>query len=265
MHIKSKQNERFKAWKKLLTRKGRRELQQFIVEGEHLVEEALKSSWQVEALVYTDEYRLPASWKKEVSSAPLSYYTLESELFEELTETSTPQGIIAIIRREQKHSLTNLMEQGSTFLLLDQVNDPGNLGTIMRTAEAAHIDALIVGKGTVDPFSGKVIRATQGAIFHLPIFAVELSELVAHLQQQGWKVYGTSLDQAIDYRELQVEAEDKIALMMGNEANGVEESLLGQADQNIQIPIWGKVESLNVGIATGILLYHLQGQRRGEA
>ena len=167
-----------------------------------------------------------------------------------LSELPTPQGIIAVVK---KHSLT--VDLDGAWLLLDNVQDPGNVGTMIRTADAAGFTGVVLGKGTADIYSTKVLRSMQGSNFHLPIISMDLTEAVTIFKEKEIPVYGTELNKdAIDYR--QAAPGKKVALILGNEGQGVRSELLEMTDQNLYIPIYGQAESLNVGIAAGILMYH---------
>ena len=139
-------------------------------------------------------------------------------------------------------------------LLLDRIQDPGNMGTLIRTADAAGIDLIVLEKGTADPYQDKVLRASQGSVFHIPIITRDLSEFIEGF---NGNVYGTALEHAIPYN--QVKHQESFALLLGNEGEGVNPDLLKQTTQNLNIPIYGQAESLNVAIAGSILLYHLKG------
>ncbi|VED73279.1 SpoU rRNA Methylase family protein [Staphylococcus aureus] len=139
-------------------------------------------------------------------------------------------------------------------MLIDRVQDPGNLGTLIRTADAAGMDAVIMEKGTTDPYQDKVLRASQGSVFHLPVMTQDLDTFIT---QFNGPVYGTALENAVAYKE--VTSSDSFALLLGNEGEGVNPELLAHTAQNLIIPIYGKAESLNVAIAGSILLYHLKG------
>jgi TrmH family RNA methyltransferase len=263
MYIESKQNSRFKAWKKLLTKKGRKEQGQFLIEGEHLVEEALRSGWPIVEVITSEDFHCPENWNESHPVLMSEKKVLPSSLFVELSETMTPQGIAVVVKKENSYfieAIEKLLEQSHFLLLVDQVQDPGNLGTMIRTADAAGVDGIILGRGTVDPYSGKALRSTQGSVFHLPMYEQELESMIPLLQEKGWLVYGTSLQDAKDYREIEVKEEQKIALLVGNEGEGVAQHLLNIVNLKIKIPIWGKAESLNVAIATGVLLYYFQAQ-----
>lgn len=262
MYIESSQNVRFKGWKKLLTRKGRSQQQKFILEGFHLAEEALRSDWPLEAIIFTEQTESIASLRELLAETAVPTYTLPSKLFSEISETEAPQGIITIVHKRSytEQERKKLFQSSNFILLVDQVQDPGNLGTIIRTADAAGVDGIILGKGTTDVYLGKTIRSTQGSIFHLPIFEEENLEAVLNeLKSEEWYVLASSLADSVDYRSVEI-GDQKTALIVGNEGQGIAEPLLAQAHQKIKIPIWGQAESLNVGVATGILLYHYNRQ-----
>jgi RNA methyltransferase, TrmH family len=249
--IESVNNPKVKQWRKLLTKKERDKSESFIVEGFHLVEEALKQGEQILEIIVSDQVGLPPRW--DVNSTPVTLVT--EEISKLLTETETPQGIYAICRVPSKNSEI-LAEEGKTFLLIDAAQDPGNLGTMIRTADAAGIDAVIVGHGSVDIYNSKVLRSAQGSHFHLPIIRDNLHEWIKKLTEKNIPVYGTALEGASAYTD--ISSRESFALIVGNEGNGVAKDLLLSTTANLYIPIFGKSESLNVAVATGILLYYLK-------
>jgi TrmH family RNA methyltransferase len=250
-HIESVNNPKVKQWRKLLTKKERDKTESFIVEGFHLVEEALKQGEQLLEIIVSDQVELPPRW--DIGSTPVSVVT--DEISKLLTETETPQGIYAICRVPSKNA-EKLAAEGKTFLLIDAAQDPGNLGTMIRTADAAGIDAVIVGRGSVDIYNSKVLRSAQGSHFHLPVLRDNLHDWIDKLQDKNIPVYGTALEGAAPYTE--ISNQDSFALIVGNEGNGVAKDLLSSTTANLYIPIFGKSESLNVAVATGILLYFLK-------
>ncbi|WP_246941041.1 TrmH family RNA methyltransferase [Bacillus pinisoli] len=247
--IESKKNPQVKQWKKLQTKKERDKTDLFIIEGAHLVEEALKYTGIVVELLYAESFQLPYSWNLD----GIDLFLVTDDILHEIGDTETPQGVAAICRKPN----VTLDNDLSSALLIDAVQDPGNLGTLIRTADAAGIDQIIIGDGTVDIFNSKVLRASQGSIFHIPISRGNLSEWIEKLKSSGHAVYGTSLEGAEPYQ--QVHHAGPFALIVGNEGRGVQKELLSQTTQNLYIPIYGKAESLNVTIAAGILLYYLRG------
>ncbi|WP_243291275.1 RNA methyltransferase [Bacillus sp. FJAT-47783] len=243
--LESVKNPKIKALKKLLTKKERDKTKQFLVEGFHLVEEALKAKVAVE-LILSEKVVIPSDWSVE----QVDITKVTPAIMKELCETETPQGIIAVCRQKEEHLLPTFRK----VLLIDSIQDPGNLGTIIRTADAAKLDAVVLGKGTVDVYNSKVIRSTQGSIFHVPIVKEDLRDVISELKKMNVPVYGTSLTNGTSYRNIKPSSE--FALIVGNEGNGVSEHVLQLTDQNLYIPIYGKAESLNVAVASAILMYH---------
>ncbi|MCD7032829.1 RNA methyltransferase [Metabacillus sp. GX 13764] len=248
-YIESVKNPKVKQWKKLHTKKERDLTGTFLAEGYHLVEEALKDKDQIVELIISEASEIPSSWNLDGISITMA----PPEVLKAISDTETPQGAAAVCRRlEAKGS-----DSWSRVLMIDSLQDPGNLGTLIRTADAAGIDGIVLGEGTVDLYNSKVIRSSQGSIFHLPAVKGEIGEWAGKLKERGVSVYGTSLAGGFDYKTVQ--SGGSFALLIGNEGSGVSEELLGLTDQNLYIPIHGQAESLNAAIAAGILLYHLRG------
>lgn len=249
--IESMKNNKIKNAKKLHTRKGREKLGSFLIEGEHLVEEALKWNVIINEIYVEENFRIPKDW--EILNVPI--YLVDNKIMKEICETETPQGIVAVCELLGRKPLQ--IEKNGKYLLIDQVQDPGNLGTIIRTADSAGISAVILGNGTVDIYNSKVLRSTQGSLFHLPVVKGELVEWVEKLKEVNIPVYGTALNEkARIYKDVQ--GKESFALLVGNEGSGLSKELLQLTDENLYIPIYGRAESLNVSIAAGILLYHLR-------
>jgi TrmH family RNA methyltransferase len=249
--IESVQNQKVKQWRKLHTKKERETTNAFLIEGLHLVEEALKDKSVIKELIISEETSLPSHWN--VDDLSITYVT--KEIMKAISETESPQGAAAVCAQSEQQEIVLWKK----VVLIDAIQDPGNLGTIIRTADAAGMDGVILGDGTVDVYNSKVIRSSQGSIFHIPIVKRKLNEAISELQQYKVSIYGTSLQNGVDYRK--TEAADSFALLIGNEGSGVTKELLMLTDQNLYIPIYGKAESLNAGIAAGILLYHCLGNK----
>ncbi|GAB3064930.1 RNA methyltransferase [Virgibacillus ainsalahensis] len=215
------------------------------MEGFHLVEEAYHSNWTIKEIILTEETDAPHGMEH------LPIEKVSESVFGHISQTKTPQGIAAMVAIH--HEPETL---GDSMLLIDSVQDPGNLGTLIRTADAAGFDGVVLGDGTVDLYNDKVVRATQGSLFHMPIFQTNLQEIVPRLKQEGFNVWATALLNAKKYNEVAVE--DKVAVIVGNEGAGVQRELLDMADTIVNIPIYGKAESLNVSIAAGILMYYIK-------
>ncbi|WP_062047833.1 RNA methyltransferase [Bacillus sp. JCM 19034] len=247
--IDSVKNERIKQWKKLHTKKGREKAGQFIIEGFHLVEEALRSDIDVSHILLEEGLDWPKDWQSKQEER----IEVSEAVLKELSDTQTPQGVVAICDFLKEEPLKQM---SGRYLLIDRIQDPGNLGTIIRTADAAGITGVILGEGCVDKYNSKVVRSSQGSLFHIPIMNGKLSELVSQFQEAGVAVFGTALQKASSY--INFEPLESFALIVGNEGDGVDKELLNKTDQNIYVPIYGKAESLNVAIATAILLYHFR-------
>lgn len=248
-HIQSKQNARVKQLRKLHTAKGRREQQLYLVEGTHLVQEAIK---YVQSMV--EIWVTPRYWEQHsvwLLQCGVSFVSMSEEVAQVLSQTEQPQGIVAVIRWQER--VADVFK-GTRYLLLDNVQDPGNVGTMIRTADAAGFDGVVLGEGTVDLYNDKVLRATQGSLWHLPVMVLPLDDAMAQLRQHGVNVYATALHQeAMDYRE--VDTTQPLALIVGNEGSGVDARWIAQSDKAIYIPMYGQAESLNVAIAAGILMF----------
>ncbi|MGM9920347.1 MAG: TrmH family RNA methyltransferase [Bhargavaea sp.] len=249
--IESTQNSLVKHLKKLVnTRKERDKTGEFLVEGEHLAEEALKKEGTVLALIVREGVTIPDYW--EIDEVQLIEIT--SQVEREITDTEHPQGIYAQCRIPEVTA--DEQESWKSLLLVDAVQDPGNIGTMIRTADAAGIDAVILGKGSADPYAPKTVRSAQGSHFHLPVIRGDLRETVHELKNRGIPVYGTALEGAVAYDN--PGKSDAFALIVGNEGSGVDPELLAETDKKLMIPLRGLAESLNVAVATGILLYALR-------
>lgn len=246
--ITSVKNQQIKTWAKLKQRKYRKEQGLFIVEGEHLVEEALKSDWELETIVIKENFEPNFDLSNHLVEA------ISDHVFAHLSETKTPQGILAIVKmREEEEYKKNRL------LILDAVQDPGNLGTMIRTADAAGFDAIILGGGTVDLYNDKVIRASQGSIFHIPIIELSLETAVDQLKESGVSICASTLERAVPVQT--IEWPEQVGLIVGNEGSGVNQTLIEKSDLLVHIPIYGKAESLNVSIAAGVMMYQMQINR----
>jgi len=257
--IESINNTKVKEWIKLQTKKGREKTGSFLIEGEHLVEEAIHCGADVQALLVTEDYAVPPSIEIFIQTKPSVSFTVSEAIIKKLSETEAPQGIIAVIKF-QPAELDPLLVDNGIILLLDAIQDPGNLGTIIRTADAAGVDGVILGKGTVDLYNSKVIRSTMGSLFHLPIIPGDLLSIMEKMQQYGYTFLAASLEEAVPYDHHVYDG--AIGIVIGNEGNGVSQAVLQACSNKVKIPIFGQAESLNAGIAAGILLYEAVRQRK---
>lgn len=244
--ITSIQNDKVKYWKKLHKRKDRSATGTFLIEGHHLLEEAQKSGWDIVEIIVKEGMTL-LPWYNNFSVINVS-----KQVFNHITKTETPQGIAAVVKMKKYATMT-----GNHLLLIDAIQDPGNLGTIIRTADAAGFDAILLGNGTVDLYNDKVIRSTQGSLFHIPIYTVDLATKIPSLKKDGFSIWASALTNAKPFHTME-KTNEKVALIVGNEGAGIRENITELADHNVIIPIYGQAESLNVSVAAGILMYYLK-------
>lgn len=245
--ITSRQNDQVKQWHKLKKKKDRQKTNSFLIEGSHLIEEAIKSDQEIIELIVSEKVEIQLS--QTLKNYP---YTLISQtLADDLADTKTTQGIFAVVKMPE----TSQSAQ-ENILILDQVQDPGNLGTMIRSADAAGFSQVILGKGTVDAYNQKVLRSAQGSHFHIQLMNKDLNQYLPDLKKSGYTLYGTDLSaDSLNYKA--VSPSEKIAIIVGNEGNGVSQEVLDLVDQTLHIPIKGQAESLNVAIAASILMFHL--------
>lgn len=255
MLITSKDNELIKHIRKLKEKKYRDEYSEFVVEGLKMVEEAMQEKIKIKTIIICEEYLGENSIKKELlyDLAKENVVYVNDKVFKFITDVITPQGILAVVEKNKSNDIDYKQE---LFLVLDNIQDPGNMGTILRTADSIGLTQIIVPKGSADCYSQKVVRSSMGAIFRINIIEVaDLEKAVKELKKHKIKVYATDLK--TDFSIYDVEYK-KSAIVIGNEANGVSEKILNLADKRVKIPMSGKTESLNAAVATGIILYETQ-------
>lgn len=248
--IQSIKNDRVKTWEKLQTRKGRDKTGTYLVEGFHLVEEALRQDGLVLELLVSSGVSVPEEWLK----GDYDVFEISAEISHLISETMTEQGVFAVVTISEPDMM---LLYGKKLLLVDAVQDPGNVGTLIRTADAAGYDCVILGRGSADLYNPKVIRSTQGSHFHIPVIQADLFDWIANLEEEGVPVIGAVLDeQAKSLNDMP--KRETLALMVGNEGNGISPELQERLSEKVYIPIYGDSESLNVAVAAGILLYGLR-------
>lgn len=251
--IQSNQNQKVKIWKSLSTAKGRKLTGTYLIEGWHLVKEAIDSGLSFQAVIGTEEM-IEKNLEKVPHGVPA--FVVSQEVANHISDTGNSQGIFAQISLPNNSFDPNYVHNGR-WLFLDEIQDPGNLGTLIRTADAAGFDGVAIGNNSADLFNPKVIRSTQGSLFHLKVLnGVDLNNWVDLFIQNGLNVFGTALDEKNNsYKDFNFQ--DNYALILGNEGNGIKPELLKKTTANIYIPIIGKAESLNVAVAGGILMFAL--------
>lgn len=238
MIITSTSNATIKELIKLKQTKYRNETKCYLIEGEHLVEEAMKAG-QVELIISTKE------------SNYANTIQVSKEVMDKLAFTKTPQSIMA----KCKMQLENNIIAGNKYLLLDDLQDPGNIGTLIRTALALGIDQVILSKHCVDIYNDKVLRSMQGANFHISCIYQDLKESIHQLKQQDVFVVGSALENGVDIKN--INKANKMAIIVGNEGSGMSSQILSICDAICYIPIT-TIESLNVAVAGSIMMYYFQ-------
>ena len=263
--ITSPQNSKVKLAASLKQKKYRDEYGLFLAEGLRLCEEAMKSDYQLEFCICNKEemnYERMQALKERLQQKNCPIYQVNKQLYDKISDTKEPQGILLVIRKKN-FCFENLIEKAKkpSIIVLDGIQDPGNLGTIIRTADAAGCSGIIIMKNTVDLFSAKAIRATMGSVFHLPIvLGVEPEKLAMFTAKNDIKLFITALDaKAKSYFE--VDYTQGTAIVFGNEGNGVSDELLTKSDEKLFIPMIGDAESLNVSMAASVVMYEGLRQR----
>lgn len=237
--------------------KVRNEEKVFIVEGIRMFAEVPKN--RVEK-VYISE-SLYNKKKQELDLQGMPVEILSDNVFQYVSDTKTPQGIMCIVKQVQYNIEELLRIRNPHFMVLDNLQDPGNLGTIVRTAEGAGVDAIFLSKESVDIFNPKTIRSTMGSIYRMPVIYVDdLLELLDTFKKKGIKSYAAHLEGKNSYD--QETYQDGTAILIGNEGNGLRDEVSKKADIWVQIPMKGQVESLNAAIAASVLMFEVARQRR---
>jgi TrmH family RNA methyltransferase len=259
MEITSIQNPKVKEWSALLTRKGRDEQGRYLLEGVHLVKEALAANVPLDAILYTIAKDVPEELPAERLGA-VELIAVSDQVLAKCSETGTPQGVVAVARRTEPVSPESLWARPDALLVaVDGVQDPGNLGTIIRSADAVGATGVVLGKGTVDLYNPKTLRATMGSLFHLPVIGAELGDWLQRAAAGGVQVVGTSL--AAERSCYELDLSKPTCFVVGNEARGVSPAVEALVTERVIIPMPGRAESLNVAMATTVLLFEAVRQR----
>lgn len=263
--ISSVQNEKVKLWASLQDKKNRDRTGQFLIEGVHLVLEALQGNVEIVTIVYDTERGIPVELKHEretndsAATFGLEWVQASRAVMAKCSGTDTPPPVFAILSK-LSGDVNSLYRKNSLVVVLDGVRDPGNAGTIIRSADAVGADAVILGKGCVDLYNPKTVRSTMGSLFHLPIIEGNLQELLPSAKARGVKLVGTSLQ--AKYTCYSYDWKQSTWLLMGNESEGLSPEVRGLVDESVIIPMIGQAESLNVAMAATVLLYESLRQRK---
>ena len=257
--ISSKDNEIVKNVRKLKEKKYRDLENAYIVEGIKMVKEAILEKASIKQIIICDDCEKTDSIPKELMYEIAKYDCLyvTSKIFKYISEVQTPQGVLAVVEKNNRDEDINYNED--IIVALDDIQDPGNLGTILRTVDSVGLTQILVSKGTADPYNPKVVRSSMGAIYRVKVIECEdLLETLKEVKRNKFKILVSSLKESNSIYNVKY---NKKVLVIGNEANGVEEKIMNIADEKIKIPMLGKTESLNAAVATGIILYEYVRQK----
>ena len=237
MVITSVANPKVKSWVKLKEKKYRDKEGLFIIEGDHLLNEALKEGLVQEIISIDASFLIPN----------IPFYEVSKEIISKLSNQKSLPNVIAIVKKIPERKIKG------DICILDNIQDPGNLGTIIRSALAFNIDTIILSNDTVDLYNEKVLRATEGMLFHLNFIKDDLNKKILELKSLGYKIYGTDVNRGDNLKNINFAS--KKAIIIGNEGKGMKEELQPLCDTLINIPLNSRCESLNAGVAASIIFY----------
>lgn len=258
--ITSKENKLIKHIKDLHLRKCRDSQNQFFVEGIKMCREAISCGGDVAIIVVCPDMLLRVNGGKEfladLKKSAKSIESVPENIFRLISDTETPQGVLAVVGKRSEVLKDYRFKPDALYILLDKLQDPGNVGTIIRTADAVGACAVLLSNGCADSYNPKVLRSSMGSIFRISVFEkVDLAEAIIVMQKQGISIVASSL-KAEKYH-FEIKYSEGIGLIIGSEAHGIDEELLKMADVSIKIPIPGGAESLNASVAAGVLMYEI--------
>ena len=251
--ITSKDNEIIKNVRKLKEKKYRDLNNEYIVEGVKMIKEAILEEAKIKLIVVCEENAHSGAIDKKLLYEIAKYECIyvSKKVFDLISDVQTPQGMLAVIEKENSEDKIDFTED--VIVVLDGIQDPGNLGTILRTIDSVGLKQVIVSKETADSYNPKVVRSTMGAIFRVKVIESQnILDTLKNMKKHKYKIMATSLE--TDNSIYDVDYNKKV-IVIGNEANGVSQEILNYADEKIKIPMLGKTESLNASVATAVILY----------
>jgi len=263
-YIASAANPRVKAWAKLTERKYREREGKFLLEGVHLVKEALLAGWPLECVAYDAGVGVPGELAEWAEDPYVTWIPVSPEVIAKCSQSETPQPVFAVAGTRSGAPVPAVFKammdrESALVVVLDGVQDPGNVGTIVRSAAACGAAAVILGRGTADLYNAKTLRATMGALFHVPVMEADLAELLPQAQERGVAVVGTSLQAERSCYECDFRR--GVWFVFGNEGSGLSPAVSSRVSEQVIIPMTGHAESLNVAMAATVLLFEAQRQR----
>lgn len=255
--ITSKDNTIIKHICKLKEKKYRDKYRQYLIEGVKLVKEAIRENVNIKYIIINEQEIeiIKTQLAKELETR--DYLQVSNKIFKIISEVENPQGILAVIEKKDEEYKIDYSQ--NIILVLDDIQDPGNLGTIIRTADSVGLTQILISKGTVSPYNSKVIRSTMGSIFRINIIECEdLVNVLENIKKSNYEIIATSIETKESIYDTQL---NRKVIIIGNEANGVSKEILKIADKKLTIPMLGNTESLNASIATGVILYEYVRQK----
>jgi TrmH family RNA methyltransferase len=259
--VQSRQNPTIKSLRRAFSHGELTEEGCCAIESAKIVEEAIRSNLRFQALVFSESGASPKAAEKLLAQLPADVESLvvPDDVFKSAVDTESPQGIAALVY-PREFTVSDLTSPGSLVVVAAGIQDPGNLGTIVRSAEAFGASGIILGEQTVSRFNAKAIRASAGSLFRLPSVASKLSDAVSELRKKGFRLVGTSSHNGVPLNEAKLSG--SLALLIGSEGSGLPSRILAQMDESLTIPHSDRLESLNAGVAASILLYEAARQRQ---
>lgn len=260
--ITSSSNRLIKDMKSLHKKKDRWNKKEFFIEGVRSIEQCIKSGVKIKRIFYSTELLNEDGEEllESFSSNNYEMYEVTKSIFKEISDTDNPQGMLAVVSFNE-HKLEDVFKSDNFFIILDRVQDPGNLGTIIRTADAFGANGVIVTSGCVDVYNPKVIRSTMGSIFQVPIVHIsDITEAIVLLKEKGVITISSSLNTEKYLFDIDLKVD--LALVIGNEANGISKEVIDISNELVKIPMTGSAESLNAAIASGVIMYEVLRQRK---
>ena len=259
--ITARSNSQLKQIAKFLRKRSEREEERvYVIEGRKMFFEVLEQAPELLVKAFWSQSGLSGLSEEEkalISACP--YEEVSDDAFDSVAETVTPQGVLAIVKMPE-YTPEELSKSGKNLLLLETLQDPGNLGTILRTAEAAGIGGVILSSDSVDAFSPKTVRATMGAVFRVPfVYESDFPGTITMLKENGYTIYAAHLKGSVPYDE--PDYQGSCGILIGNEGNGLSDEVTALSDVRIRIPMEGKAESLNAGVAAALMMYELRRHR----
>jgi len=263
LEITSSSNKHIKHIKSLQRKKYRDKYNEFVIEGLRIVEHGLENDAEISTIYYTNKIYCmlqKRNFFEKIKKRNIALYKINDKILKEISNTENSQGIVGIVKKKS-FDLQDIINKEEFFLIvLDRLQDPGNVGTIIRTADAAGAEGIIAAKGTVDIYNSKTIRATMGSVFTMPVvYEDDILKTISILRNKGADIISTTLDTEKYHHE--VKYGKKNVIIIGNEGNGICGELIEKSNIKVKIPLIGNAESLNASVASGIVMYEIVRQK----